>query len=119
MAKGLRIENPELSEEDAVKEAKSKLTAIIGANFDVIYLIAQKLVKHSNDEGFLVGSRGSVGSSLVAYMMGITEVNSLAPHYRCPNCKKSLFYDEEGNPYGSTYKCGFDLPDKKLSLIHI
>ena len=111
----LRKENAEASEEDLMKEAKGKMTAIIGANFDVIYLIAQKLVKHSNDEGFLVGSRGSVGSSFVANLMGITEVNSLAPHYRCPNCKSSEFNDENGEPLGNTYKCGYDLPDKKCS----
>ena len=102
-----------LSDEELKEKAKGKMTAIIGANFDVIYLIAQKLVKHSNDEGFLVGSRGSVGSSFVANLMGITEVNSLAPHYRCPKCKLSLFNNEEGEPYGNEYKCGFDLPDKK------
>ena len=102
-----------LSDEELKEKAKKKMTAIIGANFDVIYLIAQKLVKHSNDEGYLVGSRGSVGSSFVANLMGITEVNSLAPHYRCPNCKLSLFNDENNEPYGNKYKCGFDLPDKK------
>ena len=103
----------DLSDEELKSQAKNKMTAIIGANFDVIYLIAQKLVKHSNDEGFLVGSRGSVGSSFVANLMGITEVNSLAPHYRCPNCKLSLFNDENNEPFGNKYKCGFDLPDKK------
>ena len=101
------------SDEELDKEAKKKLGGIIGAGYDVIYLIAQKLVKHSNDEGFLVGSRGSVGSSFVACMMGITEVNSLAAHYRCSKCKLSIFDDEEGNPLGSTYSSGFDLPDKK------
>lgn len=119
MAKGLMIANSELTQEEALKEANDKLTAIIGANFDVIYLIAQKLVKHSNDEGYLVGSRGSVGSSLVAYMMGITEVNSLSPHYRCPKCKKSFFNDENGDSYGNTYKCGYDLPDKECSDCHV
>ncbi len=108
----LRIEDQESSNEDLMAAAKGKMTAIIGANFDVIYLIAQKLVKHSNDEGFLVGSRGSVGSSFVANLMGITEVNSLAPHYRCPNCKSSYFEDESGESLGNTYKCGYDLPDK-------
>ena len=91
------------NDEELDKEAKKKLGGIIGAGYDVIYLIAQKLVKHSNDEGFLVGSRGSVGSSFVACMMGITEVNSLAAHYRCGKCKLSIFNDEEGNPLGSTY----------------
>ena len=103
----------EMSEEEKMAEAKKRMTAIIGANFDVIYLIAQKLVKHSNDEGFLVGSRGSVGSSFVANLMGITEVNSLAPHYRCPKCQFSEFNDESGEPLGNNYKCGFDLPDYK------
>ncbi len=101
------------TDEELDKLAYKKLGGIIGANYDVIYLIAQKLVKHSNDEGFLVGSRGSVGSSFVANMMGITEVNSLPAHYRCPKCKNSIFDDEEGNALGVTYSCGFDLPDKK------
>lgn len=90
---------------------KKALGGIIGGGFDVIYLIAQKLVKKSNDDGFLVGSRGSVGSSFVATMMGITEVNSLAPHYRCRNCCHSIFDDENGKPLGATYNSGFDLPD--------
>lgn len=100
------------TEEEIDKVASKKLGGIIGANYDVIYLIAQKLVKHSNDEGFLVGSRGSVGSSFVANMMGITEVNSLPAHYRCPNCKTSIFDNELGEALGVTYSCGFDLPDK-------
>lgn len=75
-------------------------------------MIAQRLVKHSNDEGFLVGSRGSVGSSFVATMMGITEVNPLPAHYRCLKCKNSIFKDDNGNDLGATYSSGFDLPDK-------
>ncbi len=97
--------------DDIDKKIKKALGGIIGGGFDVIYLIAQKLVKKSNDDGFLVGSRGSVGSSFVATMMGITEVNSLPPHYRCKNCCHSIFDDEKGNPLGATYKSGFDLPD--------
>ena len=102
----------ELSDEEIEKKLKKSLGGVIGAGFDPIYLIAQRLVKHSNDEGFLVGSRGSVGSSFVATMMGITEVNSLAAHYRCLNCKTSIFNDEEGKPLGATYSCGIDMPDK-------
>ena len=98
--------------EEIDKLAYKNLGGIIGANYDVIYLIAQKLVKHSNDEGFLVGSRGSVGSSFVANMMGITEVNSMPAHYRCPKCKMSIFNDDENKALGITYSCGFDLPDK-------
>lgn len=109
----LKKNDSESSEEDLKKSAKKKMTAIIGANFDVIYLISQKLVKHSNDEGFLVGSRGSVGSSFVATLMGITEVNPLSAHYRCPKCQRSFFETEDGKSFGSDYSSGFDLPDKK------
>ena len=98
--------------EDIEKKVEDKLTGIVGAHFDVIYLISQKLVKKSNDDGYLVGSRGSVGSSLVATMMGITEVNALPPHYVCPNCKHSIF-EIDGRSLGSDYGSGYDLPDKK------
>ena len=100
-----------LEENDLEQRLKKSLGGVIGAGFDPIYLIAQRLVKKSNDDGFLVGSRGSVGSSFVATMMGITEVNPLPAHYRCTNCKHSIFEDENGS-LGSRYSCGIDLPDK-------
>ena len=109
----------ELSEEDLEKKLDKSLGGVIGGGFDPIYLIAQRLVKHSNDEGYLVGSRGSVGSSFVATLMGITEVNPLAAHYRCTECKLSIFEDDEGNPLGATYSSGFDLPDKECPHCHI
>ena len=101
-----------LDDKTLAKKIKKTLGGIIGGGFDPIYLIAQRLVKHSNDEGYLVGSRGSVGSSFVATMMGITEVNPLPAHYRCLKCRTSIFKDEEGNELGATYSSGFDLPNK-------
>ena len=101
----------ELNEKDLEKKLKKTLGGIIGGGFDPIYLIAQRLVKKSNDDGFLVGSRGSVGSSFVATMMGITEVNPLPAHYRCLKCKTSVFKDSDGKDLGATYSSGFDLPD--------
>lgn len=111
--KNWKEEDGEITDESVKKKLKKELGGIIGGGFDPIYLIAQRLVKHSNDDGYLVGSRGSVGSSFVASMMGISEVNPLSPHYRCTKCKLSIFEDENGNPLGATYSSGFDLPDKE------
>lgn len=106
----IKEENKDITDEEANKQAEDKLTGIIGAHFDVIYLISQKLVKKSNDDGYIVGSRGSVGSSFVATMMGISEVNPLPPHYVCPKCKKTIF-ELNGESLGSTYGSGYDMPD--------
>ena len=109
----------ELDEKGLEKATKKALGGVIGGGFDPIYLISQRLVKHSNDEGYLVGSRGSVGSSFVATMMGITEVNPLSPHYRCEKCKLSIFEDENGKSFGADYSSGFDLPDRECPECHI
>ena len=89
------------------KRVEVELNDIITCHYDVIYMSAQRLVQNSLENGYLVGSRGSVGSSIVAYMSGITEVNSFPPHYRCPNpaCKYTTF------DVPKEYGCGADLPD--------
>jgi len=99
----------ELYGEELPKLIEDRLNVELGGilgKYDVVYMSAQKLVQRSLENGYLVGSRGSVGSSLVAYMAGITEVNSLPPHYRCPKCKNVEFITDGG------YGCGADMPDK-------
>ena len=90
----------------------TELNGIISNGYSVIYYIAHQLVKKSNEDGYIVGSRGSVGSSFVATMSGITEVNPLPPHYLCPHCHK-LEWGKESHP---DIKSGFDLPAKKCPV---
>jgi len=98
---------PEIVSERLERELKS----IIGNGYAVMYIIAQKLVWKSNEDGYLVGSRGSVGSSFAATMSGITEVNPLAPHYYCSHCHYSDFDSPEVKKYGGQSGC--DMPDKR------
>ena len=99
----------ELYSEDPPQLIVDRLNVELGGilgKYDVVYMSAQKLVQRSLENGYLVGSRGSVGSSLAAYMSGITEVNALPPHYRCPKCKHNEFIQD------GSYGCGADMPDR-------
>ena len=93
---------------------EKELNSIISNGYAVMYIIAQKLVWKSNADGYLVGSRGSVGSSFVATMSGITEVNPLSPHYYCKKCHYSDFESEEVRAFAGG--CGYDMPDKNCPV---
>ena len=99
---------PEFIQERLEKE----LNGIISNGYSVIYYIAHRIIKKANEDGYIVGSRGSVGSSFVATMSGVTEVNALPPHYRCPKCKH-LEWTKETMP---EYRSGYDLPNKKCPI---
>ena len=98
--------------ERVTSRLEKELNSIIGNGYAVMYIIAQKLVWDSNDHGYLVGSRGSVGSSFVATMAGITEVNPLSAHYICPKCHYVDFDSDAVRPYSKKGMSGCDMPDR-------
>ena len=113
-------ENPQ----DLITQRLEKeLNDILSSNYDVIYMLAQKIATRALSEGSIVGSRGSIGSSFVAYLAGITDVNALQAHYRCPSCKNTEFHFEafatnnsaNGEKVQHQYNCGADMPDKPCS----
>ena len=96
--------------EEIQTRLQKELDGIISNGYSVTYYIAHRIVKKANEDGYMVGSRGSVGSSFAAHMFGITEVNPLRPHYRCPKCKHLEFVESD------LYQSGYDLPDKKCPI---
>ncbi len=100
--------------EQVTSRLDKELNSIIKNGYAVMYIIAQRLVRKSREDGYLVGSRGSVGSSLVATMSNITEVNPLPPHYLCPECHFVDFDSDEVRAYGG--RCGADMPDKNCPV---
>ena len=96
--------------EFVIERMNKELNGIIGNGYSVTYYIAREIIKEANEKGFMVGSRGSVGSSFVAHLFGITEVNPLKPHYRCKKCKHYEFIDDKD------VLSGYDLPNKKCPV---
>lgn len=112
----LRLHYGEHPDPEVKKRLDMELDGIIGNGYSVTYYIAHCIIKKANEDGYFVGSRGSVGSSFAATMADITEVNPLAPHYLCPNCKHFEWANDD--PKFKHVRSGFDLPDKECPECH-